>query len=125
MPGLWPAAQLYDHALLALTRHDWPGNVRELRNVVERAAHVRRQGAIAAADLMIGGTRVDTSAARVVQAISEDKSYAEMHDELDRLLLPRLLERFDHNISHISQHLGISRDRLRKRLRELGLYSRD
>lgn len=34
------------------------------------------------------------------------------------------LEEHAHNISHMAQRLGISRDKLRARLRELGLYSR-
>ena len=44
--------------------------------------------------------------------------------KLDRLLVPRLLERCDHNLSHVAQHLQNSRDRPRKRLEELGLYTR-
>jgi DNA-binding NtrC family response regulator len=115
---------LDDGARTALRQHSWPGNVRELRNVIERAAHIRRQGQITARDLMLGAVRTLDSTASIADALGSDKSYAEVHDELDRLLLPRLLERYDHNISHISQHLGISRDRLRRRLRELGLYSR-
>ena len=50
-------------------------------------------------------------------------SYHDIHAQLDRLLLPRLLEEHDYNLSKLSKQLGISRDKLRSRLKELELYS--
>jgi DNA-binding NtrC family response regulator len=115
---------LADDAARAILNHTWPGNVRELRNVIERAAHVKRRGALVAADLRLSRGRASAPARGFDSSSFVDRTYDEIHAEIDGLLLSRLLEEHDHNISHMSQRLGISRDKLRSRLRELGLYSR-
>ncbi len=104
-------------AFEALRGHRWPGNVRELRNVIERAAHVRRQGLLRAEDLRLG-----RGPSRAMSGVDVDQSYADMHTALDRVALPQLLERYAHNLSHMAAHLEVSRDTLRKRLKAVGLY---
>lgn len=118
---------LSPEAELLLERHSWPGNVRELRNIIECAAHVRRSGVIAPEDLTLGGfgfASTPSFGPVISNAMGENRSYMELHAEFDRLVLPRLLERYDHNLSQLSQHLGLSRDTVRKRLKELGLYTK-
>ena len=44
IPGALAAPPLGEDEIGRLKAHDWPGNIRELRNVLERAALVRRQG---------------------------------------------------------------------------------
>lgn len=119
---------LGDAAMQALRAHTWPGNVRELRNVIEHAAHVKRRGEITPADLPIGEGRAQRSNKvenRVEDMIASNASYHEIHAEVDKLLLPRVLEAHDHNLSRVSKRVGMSRDKLRARLKELGLYARD
>jgi two-component system nitrogen regulation response regulator GlnG len=48
--------------------------------------------------------------------------YAEAHRQVDRLLLTRVLEYTQGNQHQAARLLGISRDTLRRRLRELGLH---
>ncbi len=104
----------------ALTLHSWPGNVRELRNVIRRAVLLRRQGKITAAELWLG--RTATTASRVAGILSSDRSYEDAHLEFDRLFLPAVLDEIEGNLSKASVRLGISRDRLRGRLKALGIY---
>jgi two-component system nitrogen regulation response regulator GlnG len=47
--------------------------------------------------------------------------YAEAHRQLDRLLLPRVLERTHGNLQQAALLLGIARQTLRLKLRDLGL----
>ena len=47
--------------------------------------------------------------------------YAETHRQLDRLLLPRVLEHTRGNLQQAALLLGIARQTLRLKLRDLGL----
>jgi two-component system nitrogen regulation response regulator GlnG len=47
--------------------------------------------------------------------------YAEIHRRVDRLLLTRILEQTGGNQHQAARRLGIARETLRRRLRELGL----
>ena len=50
--------------------------------------------------------------------------YAEAHRKLDRLLLPRVLEYARGSQQQAALHLGIARQTLRLKLRDLGLPAR-
>jgi DNA-binding NtrC family response regulator len=115
---------LGEEAMATLAAHAWPGNVRELRNAIEQAAHIKRRGEITARDLHLGSGGAPR-ANKVEDLIHSNADYQAIHAEVDKLLLPRLLEAHDHNLSHVAKRVGMSRDKLRARLRELGLYSRD
>ena len=113
-------ARLGDAAKARLRAHAWPGNVRELRNAVELAAHVQGGGELELDDLRIVAKRV--SGGKIEELIAEGASLEALHDAVDRMLLTRLLDIHGHNISKISDAAGVSRDRLRRRLKALGLY---
>ena len=51
--------------------------------------------------------------------------YDALHEEVDRWLLPRVLEAHGGNYSHSSERLQLTRARLRARLKKLGLYPRE
>jgi two-component system nitrogen regulation response regulator GlnG len=55
--------------------------------------------------------------------LSENESdvYRRLHSEIDRILLPEVLNRFGGNQVQASETLGISRSTLRARIAELGL----
>ena len=59
------------------------------------------------------------------QRLSPDSRdlYAETHRELDRLLLPRVLEYTSGNQRRAARHLGIARQTLHAKLNELGSQS--
>jgi DNA-binding NtrC family response regulator len=111
---------LDDEALAALARHAWPGNVRELQNVVERAAFVVADRPIHAGDLQLDS--LGPHALRLVELARSD-DYWRAHEALDRVLLARMLAQVEGNLSEAARRLAISRPKLRKRLRELGLYA--
>jgi two-component system, NtrC family, response regulator AtoC len=95
-----------------LARHPWPGNVRELRQAIERA--VRRQcGGV------IGGEQIALDAgdppARHESAADLELRQLE-HDAMQSALL-----RARGNVCHAARLLGISRDKMRYRMRQHGL----
>jgi two-component system nitrogen regulation response regulator GlnG len=119
-----------------LRNYPWPGNIRELQSVLKQAL-LQASGTIllpaflpelsgrpsesgpaaaAGADLGLG--------AFIHQRLVPDASdlYADTHRQVDRLLLPRVLEYTGGNQQQAARLLGIARQTLRQKLRDLGLH---
>jgi DNA-binding NtrC family response regulator len=116
-----PTRALSEAARRVLLAHDWPGNVRELRNAVERAVVLAEGETIEPADLPPG---LDTRGPlRPVDAALAGLPWAEARaralDAWERDFLAAALERHGGNISRTAQSLGIHRQSLQKRLRQL------
>ena len=116
--------QLAEDAAESLRAHTWPGNVRELRNVVEHAAHLRGQGELVAGDLYLGDARLP-GRGRIEDICDGSRSYDQVHAAVDELLLLQVLEVNGRNLTQAAKQIGISRDRFRIRLKQLGLYTSD
>jgi DNA-binding NtrC family response regulator/tetratricopeptide (TPR) repeat protein len=115
-----PPKQFTPDALGVLRARTWPGNVRELSNVIERAALLADRPTIGA-DLVRGpeGSPAATPSATGVAAAlgSFDRDVS----ALERQHIVEALETTRWNVSRAACRLGISRDRLRYRIRRLGL----
>ena len=99
-------------AVKALLAHPWPGNVRELDHAVERAVLMSSGEAVRASDLGLRAGREGTPRL-------EDMSL----EEVEALLIKKALARFDGNVSHAAEALGLSRSALYRRLQRYGLQS--
>jgi nitrogen regulation protein NR(I) len=124
-------------ALERLRRYRWPGNVRELQSVLKQGL-LQSSGTTLlsaflpelpaephAADAVPQSARGDPQLEAFVSrclASEEDDLYAEAHRQLDKVLLAGMLEQTGGNQQQAARRLGISRDTLRRRLRELGLH---
>jgi two-component system nitrogen regulation response regulator GlnG len=121
-------------ALERMRAYSWPGNVRELQSVLKQAllrAHGRvllpeflpELPEVPAAPLASPGGGFDPEAFlhRRLGPDSRDL-YAEVHRELDRHVLPRILQHTGGNQARAAVLLGIARHTLRTKLRELGLH---
>jgi two-component system nitrogen regulation response regulator GlnG len=123
-------------ALERLRAYPWPGNMRELQSVLKQAL-LRAHGpvllpeflpefpeasAAPAAPMASPGGGFDPEAF-LRQRLGPDSRdlYAEIHRELDRLVLPRVLEHTGGNQARAAVLLGIARHTLRTKLSELGL----
>jgi transcriptional regulator with AAA-type ATPase domain len=118
-------ARLAPAALAALVRHRWTGNVRELRHEAARIA-ARAAGAaeIQLADLSPGvaaAVNGPSSAPADDAADARPRTLDEELARIERALLATALRDTAGNVSHAAQRLGISRARLRRRARELGV----
>jgi DNA-binding NtrC family response regulator len=124
-------------ALERLRRYSWPGNIRELQSVLKQAL-LQASGSVMLLsflpDLSVGSpaylTEADTPASFdlsiesfIRERIQPDARniYAESHGELDRFLLAKVLEFTGGSQHRAANHLGISRQTLRFKLRELGM----
>ncbi len=97
-------------ALQALAEHAWPGNVRELDHAVERGVLMALGTLVRAADLSLKPSR--DGASRL-----EDMSL----EEVEAFLVKKAMARFDGNVSHAAEALGLSRSALYRRLQRYGL----
>ncbi|MEX1367091.1 MAG: sigma 54-interacting transcriptional regulator [Nannocystaceae bacterium] len=113
------SVELGGEAMAALQRHRWRGNVRELRNVLEQAAVVCEGGVIGERDLGLG--EYEPRGVRLEQMVRWG-TYDATHAELDRWLLPRILDECGGNLSEAARRLKVGRKKLTNRLVELGLY---
>jgi DNA-binding NtrC family response regulator len=100
-------------AMQQLMQYAWPGNVRELEHTLERAVLLCRGNEIEPSNLAIAGTRQSSS----FESISENMSI----DEVESLLIKKVLRRCDGNISQAAEALGLSRSALYRRIEKYGL----
>jgi DNA-binding NtrC family response regulator len=106
--GISPAA------MMQLMQYPWPGNVRELEHTMERAVLLSRSEEIEPSDLAIGSSR---PAGASMENMSENMSI----DEVESLLIKKVLRRCDGNISQAAEALGLSRAALYRRIEKYGI----
>jgi DNA-binding NtrC family response regulator len=101
----------FDRAALQLMlEHPWQGNVRELNHVIERAVLMAQDTQIKPADLAL-------RSGRDVSPRLEDMSI----EEVEAFLIKKALARYNGNVSHAANALGLSRSALYRRLQRYGL----
>jgi len=101
----------FDRAALQLMlEHPWQGNVRELNHVIERAVLMAQDSQIKPADLAL-------RSGRDVSPRLEDMSI----EEVEAFLIKKALARYNGNVSHAANALGLSRSALYRRLQRYGL----
>jgi DNA-binding NtrC family response regulator len=101
----------FDNAALQLmAQYSWPGNVRELEHTLERAVLMCRGREIQPADL---GLNMQRPQAQNLEELSLEA--------VETLLIKKALQRFEGNISHAADALGLSRGALYRRMEKYGL----
>jgi two-component system nitrogen regulation response regulator GlnG len=123
-------------AMQVLKHHPWPGNIRELQSAVKYAlvhsvgeiigveslpASCKAPPEIARPRTSNGGNLNVAQYARELLDAKESDIYRRVHGEVDRILLPEVLERVGGNQVLASQVLGIARSTLRGRISDLGM----
>jgi DNA-binding NtrC family response regulator len=128
--------QVAPEAMTRLRGYAWPGNIRELQSILKQALLQSSGTALLLAFLPepLGGAAevappglaspepgVETFVIRQRVASDVRDLYAQAHRQVDRLLLPRVLEHTRGNLQQAALLLGIARQTLRLKLRDLGL----
>jgi DNA-binding NtrC family response regulator len=122
------APRLGAGAFAALVRHAWPGNVRELRNAIEQAAVLASGPVIGEDDLRLDGAPANAAPAEPA-AGSAGLPFAEAKrravERFERAFLLDALRASGGNISRAAEQVGMVRQSLQQKIRELGLKSED
>jgi len=121
-----PDLSLSSEALERLSEHVWPGNVRELRNVIEGCAVLNRSGAIQAADLPVEvRLPARAGALNVSDAVGADSllglPFKEAKRKFEVDYIAARLQENNGNVSRTAVQIGLHRQSLQQKLRELGI----
>ncbi len=138
-----PDLRIEPEAVRMLMRHEWPGNVRQLENVLERAAvlsdgiRIRPSDlpaplGIGAAPLAMalpsgnGASSSEDALAQLIEAAFErseleGRIWDEVIGRVERDLIEKALNRRDGIRLQAAELLGIHRNTLRKKVKELGM----
>jgi DNA-binding NtrC family response regulator len=116
-------------ALRKLMEYEWPGNVRELKNAIERAAIMSEGAELNALDLSdepaqktpVEPIGILTNGNLVVPYTSD---FRDDRREFERRYIARCLEESGGNVTRAAAVLGMHRQSLQHKLRELGLGRR-
>jgi DNA-binding NtrC family response regulator len=121
-------------ALARLRAYHWPGNIRELQSVVKQAL-LQSRGSVLLASFLpefsvasgdaasSAGIHLELEAFIRQRLRPETRDlYSEAHGQVDRFLLSRVLEYTGGSQHKAARLLGIARQTLRLKLRDLGLH---
>jgi DNA-binding NtrC family response regulator len=129
-----PVRPIAQSALRRLIEYDWPGNVRELRNTIERAAIMAEGDELTARDLpeeikkpsSAGGSETFMAEPEIEGALNVPftADFRSDRREFERRYIARCLEDSGGNVTRAAAILGMHRQSLQHKLRELGLARR-
>ncbi len=112
LPQLTPGAEQ------VLTAYPWPGNVRELANAIERAVILADGDAISSEHLNFLGVTVKVTTVSVTRFTLPKNGIP--IEQLEQSLIKQALEMTARNQSAAAQLLGLTRSKLRTRIKQLG-----
>jgi DNA-binding NtrC family response regulator len=118
-----PKKRLSAAAEAALAGYAWPGNARELRNLIERSAVLAAADEIDATELLSAGAPPRAPSAAEELPFSEAKRVAV--EGFEREFLLRALRANEGNVSRTAAAIGLVRQSLQQKIRELGLRDED
>jgi len=118
-------ARLGKDALAALEDYDWPGNVRELKNALERSVVMSRGDEVLRSDLpgevasgqplaLKGGSAAD-------EAGMSERDFREAKRKFEVAWITKELVSHRWNVSRTAATIGLHRQSLQEKLRELGI----
>jgi two-component system nitrogen regulation response regulator NtrX len=120
-----PTKRVTREAMAAIERYDWPGNVRELKNALERSLVLCRGEEIAVDDLPPEVRSGETAPHGNSDAANEngfgEKDFREAKRKFEVAYLTKQLADHRWNVSRTAATIGLHRQSLQEKLRELGI----
>ncbi len=118
-------ALLTKEALAALERYDWPGNIRELKNALERSLVLCRNAEIAveglSEEIVRGSPTLPRSGEEAGDYGLQEKDLREAKRKFEIAFLLKQLGAHRWNISRTAATIGLHRQSLQEKMRELGI----
>ncbi len=114
-----PVGALTQETLEVLTAYNWPGNVRELENEIQRLVIQADENGLVTPDLV--SPRVRRVKDEHGPAGTPKGTLREMVEHVEKLFLLQALREHGNNKTAAAKSLGITREGLHKKLRQLGI----
>lgn len=108
-------SKISDAALSRMSKHPWPGNIRELQHALERAIILSNSNVLQPEDF-----NLSVSAAKETDSAALSLDQFNL-DEVEKLLIRKVLKKFNGNITQAASELGLTRSSLYRRLEKHGL----
>jgi DNA-binding NtrC family response regulator len=125
-----PVRPIGQGALRRLLEYNWPGNVRELKNTIDRAVILAEGDELSARDLPeeitagLSGQAEGSESENGGLRVPFTADFREDRREFERRYITRCLEHTQGNVTRAAEILGMHRQSLQHKLRQLGLGRR-
>ncbi len=107
-------SKISDGAMTRMNKHPWPGNIRELQHALERAIILSNSSVLQPEDFNFS----TTAGKDAEQPLNLDQFNL---DEVEKLLIRKVLKKYNGNITQAASELGLTRSSLYRRLEKHGL----
>ena len=105
--------KISEGAMARMHKHPWPGNIRELQHSIERAI------------ILSGSSVLQPEDFNFAPAASKDDGQLALEqynlEEVEKLLIRKVLKKYNGNITQAASELGLTRSSLYRRLEKYGL----
>jgi DNA-binding NtrC family response regulator len=105
--------KISEGAMTRMHKHPWPGNIRELQHAIERAVILSNSSVLQPEDF-----NFTPSAGKEDGQLSLEQYNLE---EVEKLLIRKVLKKYNGNITQAATELGLTRSSLYRRLEKYGL----
>lgn len=106
--------KISDGAMSRMNKHPWPGNIRELQHAIERAVILSNSSVLQPEDFNFN----PSPGKDAEQPLNLDQFNL---DEVEKLLIRKVLKKYNGNITQAASELGLTRSSLYRRLEKHGL----
>jgi len=107
-------SKMSDAAMTRLNKHNWPGNIRELQHALERAVILSNSSVLQPEDFNFNASGVKDAD----QQLNLEQFNLE---EVEKILIRKVLKKYNGNITQAAGELGLTRSSLYRRLEKYGL----
>ena len=110
-------------AIAAMLTHPWPGNVRELKQRVESSIAMSDDEIISPLDLGLSEVlpNVDTATFQAYYDLPLTEAKNRLVEDFERAAIERAIEQESGNVSAAARRLGIHRQNLQQKMKQLGM----
>ncbi|HEY5747026.1 MAG TPA: sigma-54 dependent transcriptional regulator [Chryseolinea sp.] len=109
-----PVTKISEGAMSRMHKHPWPGNIRELQHSIERAIILSSTNVLQPEDFNF----TTASSTKEDGQLSLEQYNLE---EVEKLLIRKVLKKYNGNITQAASELGLTRSSLYRRLEKYGL----
>ena len=107
-------SKISEAAMSRMNKHTWPGNIRELQHSLERAIILSNSNVLQPEDFNFSAT----ASKETDQQLNLDQFNL---DEVEKLLIRKVLKKYNGNITQAASELGLTRSSLYRRLEKHAL----